>query len=68
MLLATKFVAEFKDRRVGHYIVRWRVKLLQGFSIPTGLRFSVSVSYDAEPMDISGSFDVALSPDDLEGL
>ncbi|KAF9922354.1 hypothetical protein BGZ65_009663, partial [Modicella reniformis] len=63
-----KFVARVKDRRVGHYVVRWRVKLLEGFSIPTGLRFSIAVSYDDEPTDMSGSFDVALSPDDLKGL
>ncbi|KAF9945494.1 hypothetical protein BGZ65_010684, partial [Modicella reniformis] len=61
------FVAEFKEFKVGHYVVHWRVKLLQGFTIPSGLRFTVSISYDKEP-DTSGSFDAALEFDELEKL
>ncbi|KAF9928511.1 hypothetical protein BGZ65_006246, partial [Modicella reniformis] len=62
------FTAEFKDLNVGHYVINWRVKLLKGFRIPNGLRFSVAVSYKAEPTDMSGSFDVTLSPEELEEL
>ncbi|KAF9935937.1 hypothetical protein BGZ65_002878 [Modicella reniformis] len=68
ILLATKFVAKFEERRVGHFVVRWRVKLLQHFYIPTGLRFSVAVSFDAELADMAGSFDVGLSHEELEKL
>ncbi|KAF9970370.1 hypothetical protein BGZ65_011185, partial [Modicella reniformis] len=68
VLLATKFVAEFKECEVGHYVVHWRVKLLPGFNIPSGLRFTVSVSYGAESKDTSGSFDAALEFDELEKL
>ncbi|KAF9937590.1 hypothetical protein BGZ65_001360, partial [Modicella reniformis] len=68
VLLVTKFTAKFKEHEVGHYIVNWRVKLLEGFSIPNGLRFSVTVSYDAEPTDMSGSFDVIMSHEELEEL
>ncbi|KAF9954882.1 hypothetical protein BGZ65_003746, partial [Modicella reniformis] len=66
LLLLSDFIAEFKKLKVGHYVVNWRVKLLKGFCIPNGLLFSVAVSYDAT--DISGSFDVALSPGELEKL
>ncbi|KAF9915282.1 hypothetical protein BGZ65_000808, partial [Modicella reniformis] len=62
------FIAELKEREVGHYVVNWRVKLLKDFRIPNGLCFSVAVSYDAEPTDESGSFDVTLSPEELEKL
>ncbi|KAF9937281.1 hypothetical protein BGZ65_001608, partial [Modicella reniformis] len=62
-----KFVAEFKECKVGHYVVHWRVKLLQGFTIPSGFCFSVAVSYDDEP-DTSGSFDTALGSDELKRL
>ncbi|KAF9976922.1 hypothetical protein BGZ65_007623, partial [Modicella reniformis] len=65
---AFKFIAEIKERKVGHYVVSWRVKLLGGYSIPNGLRFSVLVFYEAEPTDMSGSFDVALAPMELEKL
>ncbi|KAG0004131.1 hypothetical protein BGZ65_000870, partial [Modicella reniformis] len=61
-----KFIAEFKRPKVGHYVVSWRVKLFEGFHIPNGLRFSVAVEYD--PTNISGSFDVTLSPEELEEL
>ncbi|KAF9983655.1 hypothetical protein BGZ65_001563, partial [Modicella reniformis] len=61
-----KFIAEFNQPKVGHYVVNWCVKLLEGFSIPNGLRFSVAVEYDAT--NKSGSFDVALSPEELEEL
>ncbi|KAF9995563.1 hypothetical protein BGZ65_008803, partial [Modicella reniformis] len=62
-----KFIVEFKGRKVGYYAVQWRVKLLENFSLPNGLRFSVVVSYDAEP-DTSGSFDVPLRSEELEKL
>ncbi|KAF9976890.1 hypothetical protein BGZ65_007637, partial [Modicella reniformis] len=45
-VLTTKFIANLKGQRGGHYVVHWRIKLLDGFSLPNGLRFSVSVSYD----------------------
>ncbi|KAF9950769.1 hypothetical protein BGZ65_006388, partial [Modicella reniformis] len=63
-----KFVAKFKERKAGHYVVHWRVTLLQGFSIPSGLRFNVSISYDADPADTSGSFDTILESDELNRL
>ncbi|KAF9955196.1 hypothetical protein BGZ65_003547 [Modicella reniformis] len=63
-----KFVAEFKGHEVGYYIVHWRVNILEGFHLPNGLRFSVSVSYDAELEDTSGSFSVAMSSEELEKL
>ncbi|KAF9967634.1 hypothetical protein BGZ65_012986, partial [Modicella reniformis] len=64
-----KFIAEFKECKVGHYAVHWRVKLLEGFSLPNGLRFSAGISYDAEPKDTSGSFDdVSMSSEELGEL
>ncbi|KAF9994189.1 hypothetical protein BGZ65_010212, partial [Modicella reniformis] len=65
--VVNQFIAKFEECQVGHYFVRWRVKLLEGFSIPNGLHFSVGVSYDAEP-DTSGSFDVPLEFEELEKL
>ncbi|KAF9980035.1 hypothetical protein BGZ65_005644 [Modicella reniformis] len=62
-----KFIAKFEECQVGHYFIRWRVKLLEGFSIPNGLHFSVCVSYDAEP-DTSGSYDVPLDFEELANL
>ncbi|KAK3824983.1 MAG: hypothetical protein J3Q66DRAFT_98450 [Benniella sp.] len=60
-----KFTAGFSKCKTGYYVVRWRVKLLDGFSIPNGLRFSVSVSYSAE-QDIKSSMDVVMLPEDLK--
>ncbi|KAF9936515.1 hypothetical protein BGZ65_002319 [Modicella reniformis] len=62
-----KFVAEFKGRKAGHYVIHWRVKLLENFNARSGLRFSAAVSYDNEP-DTSGSLDVALESEELETL
>ncbi|KAF9961094.1 hypothetical protein BGZ65_011228, partial [Modicella reniformis] len=63
-----KFLAKFKKLEVGHYVVHWRVKLLENFSHFNGLRFSVGVSYDAESKDISGSFDASMPPEELREL
>ncbi|KAF9982261.1 hypothetical protein BGZ65_003066 [Modicella reniformis] len=63
-----KFFAKFEGCQAGQHVVHWRVKLLDQFTIPNGLRFSVDVSYDAELADISGSLDVALPVEELEKL
>ncbi|KAF9951176.1 hypothetical protein BGZ65_006125, partial [Modicella reniformis] len=67
--LIFKFIAEFKEFKSGYYVVHWHVKLLEGFSLLNGLRFSVGVSYDAELEDTSGSFDdVSMSSEELGKL
>jgi hypothetical protein len=39
-------VGEFNNYNPGHYVVHWRIKTLQNFSVPNGLHFVVNVSYD----------------------
>ncbi|KAG0321897.1 hypothetical protein BGZ99_003622 [Dissophora globulifera] len=51
----------------GHYIIRWRVKALEDFSIPNGLHFIVNVLYD-DKHDTSGSLDVVMSSPQLSLL
>lgn len=41
-----QFNAYFRGWQMGHYVVRWRVKLLKDYYISNGLRFRVSVNYD----------------------
>ncbi|KAF9358004.1 hypothetical protein BGX34_009113 [Mortierella sp. NVP85] len=62
-----KMVGEFNNYNPGHYVVHWRIKTLQNFSVPNGLHFVVNVSYDAEP-DLSGTLDVILPADKLKSL
>ncbi|KAI1318019.1 hypothetical protein EDD11_007402, partial [Mortierella claussenii] len=64
---AFRLVGNFNNYRPGHYTVRWKVKTLQDFNIPDGLRFVVNVSYDLEP-DISGTLDVIMPPHKLSIL
>ncbi|KAF9987533.1 hypothetical protein BGZ65_003192 [Modicella reniformis] len=59
--------AEFNHCRAGHYIVQWRAKTLENFSIPNDLHFVVNVLYDVEP-DVTGSLDVILPADNLKRL
>ncbi|KAK3824674.1 MAG: hypothetical protein J3Q66DRAFT_435916 [Benniella sp.] len=60
-----EFSAFFRRWDAGHYIVRWRVKLLKGHRIPNGLRFRVSVNYGAEE-DAPDSWDVNISHEELK--
>ncbi|KAI8351616.1 hypothetical protein B0O80DRAFT_109389 [Mortierella sp. GBAus27b] len=62
-----KLVANFNSCRSGHYVVRWRVKLLENFNIPNGLWFIVSVTHSAEA-DVSGTLDVTFPADSLKLL
>ncbi|KAG0224102.1 hypothetical protein BGX31_008189, partial [Mortierella sp. GBA43] len=62
-----RFRATFKNHPAGHYVLRWRVKLLDNFSIPTALRFSVRIIYDDEP-DTTGSLNVIVPPEELLNL
>ncbi|KAG0352295.1 hypothetical protein BGZ54_002865, partial [Gamsiella multidivaricata] len=64
---AFKLTANFNTYDAGYYSIHWRVKKLQDFHIPNGLHFVINVSYDVEP-DISGSLDVIMLPDRLNGL
>ncbi|KAG0006421.1 hypothetical protein BGZ65_008231, partial [Modicella reniformis] len=63
-----KFVANYSKYRAGHYIVQWRVKALENFSVPNGLHFVVNVLYDAEEPDVTGTLDVILPADNLKAL
>ncbi|KAK3824980.1 MAG: hypothetical protein J3Q66DRAFT_419865 [Benniella sp.] len=64
--LTFKFTAEFEGCEPGQYVVQWRVSFLENLSIPSGLRLSVNVSYDAEPMNTTGSLDVIMSSESLQ--
>ncbi|KAF9983581.1 hypothetical protein BGZ65_001633 [Modicella reniformis] len=61
------FAARFKQCQAGHYVVQWRIKVHPNLNIPNGIRFSVNVTYDAEP-DTTGSFDFVLSSEKLAKL
>ncbi|KAK3824655.1 MAG: hypothetical protein J3Q66DRAFT_94295 [Benniella sp.] len=60
-----EFNAFFRECPAGHYVVRWRIKLDENFSIPNGFRFRIGVSYSAEE-DTTGSLDVILPQEKLE--
>ncbi|KAF9344432.1 hypothetical protein BGX34_005677, partial [Mortierella sp. NVP85] len=45
--LSFKFTAVFERCEPGQYVVQWHVNFLENLSIPSGLRLSVNVSYDA---------------------
>ncbi|KAG0225604.1 hypothetical protein BGX31_007592, partial [Mortierella sp. GBA43] len=62
-----KFTAVFEDYQAGHYVVSWRVKMLDDFSVPNGLRFLVSVAYDVES-DTNTTMEIDVPPKELEGL
>ncbi|KAG0224104.1 hypothetical protein BGX31_008191 [Mortierella sp. GBA43] len=62
-----KFTALFEDYQAGHYVVSWRVKLLDNFSVPNGLRFFFSVAYDAEK-DTKTTMEVVVPPEELARL
>ncbi|KAI8351698.1 hypothetical protein B0O80DRAFT_500059 [Mortierella sp. GBAus27b] len=63
---AFKFGATFKSILAKHYVLRWRIKVLEDFKV-NGLRFSVNITYDAEP-DTTGSMDCIMALDELEKL
>ncbi|KAG0002548.1 hypothetical protein BGZ79_002779 [Entomortierella chlamydospora] len=54
---AFNMVANFDDCASGHYSVRWRIKLLDKFTVAKGFHFTANVAYDAEA-DINGTLDV----------
>ncbi|KAK3824675.1 MAG: hypothetical protein J3Q66DRAFT_419306 [Benniella sp.] len=62
-----EFNAFFQGWNAGHYVVRWRLKLLKGYHFSDGLRFRVSVNYGAEE-DSTGSQDVIISHEELQKL
>ncbi|KAI8346710.1 hypothetical protein B0O80DRAFT_224726 [Mortierella sp. GBAus27b] len=59
-----KFSTRFPSCKTGQYAVRWRIKVLENFSIPVGLRFSVNVYYSAEH-DIMSAQDIIMSSTQL---
>ncbi|KAK3824978.1 MAG: hypothetical protein J3Q66DRAFT_326588 [Benniella sp.] len=63
-----KFTADFKECQAGHYVVQWRVNLLEDLSIPSGLRFSVNITYDSEEIDTTTLLDSVMPSESLQGL
>ncbi|KAK3824979.1 MAG: LOW QUALITY PROTEIN: hypothetical protein J3Q66DRAFT_326600 [Benniella sp.] len=63
-----KFTADFKECQAGHYVVQWRVNLLEDLSIPSGLRFSVDITYDSEEIDTTTLLDSVMPSESLQGL
>ncbi|KAF9344585.1 hypothetical protein BGX34_005500, partial [Mortierella sp. NVP85] len=59
------FSALYGGWNAGHYVVRWRVKLLKDYHFSNGLRFRVSVNYGAEE-DASDSRDVVIRCEELQ--
>ncbi|KAF9352320.1 hypothetical protein BGX34_012210, partial [Mortierella sp. NVP85] len=62
-----EFNALYRGWNTGHYVVRWRVKLLKDYHFSNGLRFRVSVNYGAEE-DASDSRDVVIPHKELQKL
>ncbi|KAK3824534.1 MAG: hypothetical protein J3Q66DRAFT_92656 [Benniella sp.] len=62
-----EFNAFFRERPAGYYVVRWRVRVLENFSVSNGLRFQVIINYSAEE-DTTGSLDVILPHEKLKKL
>ncbi|KAF9344960.1 hypothetical protein BGX34_005171, partial [Mortierella sp. NVP85] len=61
------FNAIFRNCSAGRYVVRWRVDLKKGFSIPDGLRFQVNVKYNTDE-DATSSLNVIVPQEKLEEI
>ncbi|KAF9357798.1 WD repeat-containing protein 38 [Mortierella sp. AD094] len=64
---AFNMVANFDDCASGHYSIRWRIKLLDNFTVAKGFHFTANVAYDAEA-DINGTLDVFMLESKLKVL